>query len=77
MYPWFIPVLSTMAEDANEDRWEVEGGEDNVVIDSAMMLNIADDQSSSATSYSASVTNSPLNPVHSADQASIPEDAQR
>ena len=49
-----------MAE-ADDERWE----EDNIVINSVqLMQNIGDAQSSSATSYSASVTNSPLAETH-------------
>ena len=61
-----------MAE-ADEERWEVD--EENMIINSVqLMQNIGDDQSSSATSYSASVTNSPQAETH---PGSISDDAQQ
>ena len=62
-----------MAE-ADEERWEVD--EENLIINSVqLMQNIGDrdDQSSSATSYSASVTNSPQ---ADPNPGSISDDAQ-
>ena len=63
-----------MAE-ADDERWDV-GDEENLVINSVqLMQNIGDgDQSSSATSYSASVTNSPLAETH---PGSISDDTQQ
>ena len=61
--------------DADDDRW---GEVEEEPFNSAMLANLRDDQfdgpSSSATSYSASVTNSPLPEGH---PGSISDEAQQ
>ena len=63
-----------MAE-AEDERWgdQVDEAAENIVLNSEILMNMrADDQSSTATSYSASVTNSPAG-IH---PESISDDAQ-